>query len=449
MQSSSTSLIQTIKVDVPRAFLPLLKPARYKGAYGGRGGAKSHFFAEQMILRCFAAQTRAVCIREIQLTIKDSVKQLLVDKIAKFGLQSYFDVLETEIRGRHNGSLIVFRGMQSYNADNIKSLEGFDIAWIEEGQTLSEKSLELLRPTIRKPGSEIWAGWNPRHRTDAIDKFFRKNPHPEAVSVLVNWRDNPWFPEVLRKEMEHDKAVDPDTAEHIWEGGYGIQSGSILGRWMSAADKEKRIHDGVAFDPKGPAIEISSDIGFRDTAGWWFWQRKIGGFSLLKYVGDSGMEAADWIERLNSELKAVGWPLGKIYLPADAEAKTFATKHTALAQFRQGFGAGKVAIVPKTSIADRINAGRTVIRQCEFHETNCEQGLDGLRAWEFLRNPDLQIFTKEPLHNWASHPSDAFTYGCQMMRPKDNADKKTSGKMDRWRDAFKKRDGEASQWKTT
>ncbi len=442
------SLTQTkIRVDVPRALAPLLRPARYKGAYGGRGSGKSHFFAEQIVLKCFAKLTRVVCIREVQLTIRDSVKTLLIDKINKFGLGSYFQVLDTEIRGT-NGSLIIFRGMQSYNAESIKSLEGFDIAWIEEAQTLSDKSFSLLRPTIRKPGSEIYASWNPRHRTDAIDKFFRKNPHPDAISVLVNWRDNPLFPDVLRKEMEHDKSVDEDAAEHVWEGGYGIQAGAILGRWVSAAEKSNRIHDRVAFDPDGPGIEITSDIGFRDTASFWFWQRKIGGFSLLKYIGESGMEAADWIQRLDRELTAEGWPLALIHLPADAKAKTFATKHTAQQQFGEAFGYGRVRIVPKTSIADRINAARTVIKRCEFHATACEKGLDGLRAWEFEFNPDLQVFTKEPLHNWASHPSDGYSYGCQVMLP--YVEPKAPAPDDKTKDytSTSRADDDPDSWKT-
>src|SRR5690349_5238032 len=144
-----------IRVEVPRKLKPLLYPKRYKGAYGGRGGAKSHFFAEQIILRCMVRQTRVVCIREVQNSIKDSVRQLLVDKIEKLGVGKLFDALETEIRGPH-GSLIVFKGMQSYNADNIKSLEAYDLAWVEEAQTFSQHSLDLLRPTLRKDDSELW-----------------------------------------------------------------------------------------------------------------------------------------------------------------------------------------------------------------------------------------------------------------------------------------------------
>lgn len=408
----------SLQPRVARKLAPLLEPKRYKGAYGGRGGAKSHFFAEQMILRCFLGRTRAVCIRETQNSIKDSVRQLLVDKIQKLGLGAFFEILDTEIRGPW-GSLIIFKGMQSYNAENIKSLEDYDIAWVEEAQTFSEYSLALLRPTLRKEGSELWFSWNPRHRTDAVDKFFRKNPHPDAIAVPINWRDNPWFPEVLYREMLHDKAADPIAAEHVWEGAYGMQAGAILARWVDRAEKQNRIHNRVEYDPKGSPIEISSDIGFRDTAAWWFWQRRVGGYSLLDYDGDSGLDAQEWIVRLRARLEMRGWlRLGKIWLPHDARAKTFATRYTAIEQFLAAFGANKCDIVEMSSKADRINAARTVIKRCEFHEANCETGLDGLRAWEFEYNPDLQIFMKEPKHTAASHPSDAFSYGCQVMQTK-------------------------------
>jgi phage terminase large subunit len=409
---------ERLQVRVARSLIPLLAPKRYKGAYGGRGGAKSHFFAEQKVLRCYTRPTRAVCIRETQNSIRDSVRQLLIDKIQKLGLGGAFNVLDNEIRGP-DGSLIIFKGMQSYNAETIKSLEAYDIAWIEEAQTLSAKSLELLRPTLRKEGSELWFSWNPRHRTDAVDKFFRKNPHPDAISVMVNWRDNPWFPDVLRREMLHDKASDPIAAEHVWEGGYGMQAGAILARWVDRAEKQGRINDRVEFDPKGSPIEITSDIGFRDTAAWWFWQRRVGGYSLLDYDADSGLDAQEWIVRLRLRLEMRGWlKLGKIWLPHDARVRTFQSRHSTIEQFLTAFGAGKCDIVEMSSKADRINAARTVIKRCEFHETNCELGLDGLRAWEFEYNPDLQVFMKEPKHTWASHPSDGFSYGCQVMQTK-------------------------------
>lgn len=403
-----------LRVEVPRKLKPLLAPRRYKGAYGGRGGAKSHFFAEQIIVRCLIQPTRVVCIREVQNSIKDSVRQLLIDKIEKLGLLQTFDVLESEIRGP-GGSQIVFKGMQSYNAANIKSLEGYDIAWVEEAQTLSQHSLDLLRPTLRKNGSELWFSWNPRFKTDPVDQFFRKNPPDDAVSVLINWRDNPWFPDVLRKEMEHDFQTDPDKAEHIWNGAYGFGQGAILARWVAIAERNGRITD-VKADPDGAPIMVSSDIGFRDTAGWWFWQPQLGGYKVLKYIGESGFDADDWIPQLQKEIEAIGAPLGRIWLPHDARAKTFQSKHTTVDKFLTAFGAGKVAVVPQTKKLDQISAARTVINKCEFDRDACEEGLDGLRAWEYEYNEETGVFSREPVHNWASHPSDAFAYGCQVMQ---------------------------------
>lgn len=402
-----------LSIEVPRKFLPLLQPKRYKGAYGGRGGAKSHFFAERVLKTCVAKPTRVVCIREVQDSIRDSVRQLLVDKIQKLGLGQLFTALDTEIRGP-NGSLIIFKGMQSYNAETIKSLEAYDIAWVEEAQTLSQRSLDMLRPTIRKAGSELWFSWNPRYKTDPVDKFFRANPSPEAVSVLVNWRDNPWFPDVLAKDMEQDFTNDPDKAEHVWNGAYGSSEGAILSRWVNEAEREGRINNDVRFDPMGSPIEVSSDLGFRDTASWWYWQRKVGGYSLLKYDADSGLDADDWIPRIQRNLKAFG-KLGKIFMPTDAKAKTFQSKHTSIEKFLAAFGADRVEIVPQSSKLDQISAARKVIKRCEFNRGECEAGIDGLLAWEFEYNDDSSTFSKFPVHNWASHPGDAFAYGAQTM----------------------------------
>jgi phage terminase large subunit len=306
--------------------------------------------------------------------------------------------------------------MQSYNADNIKSLEGYDLAWIEEAQTLSQHSLDLLRPTLRKENSELWFSWNPRYKTDAVDKFFRKQPPEDAISVMVNWRDNPWFPEVLRKEMEHDFLIDEDKADHIWNGAYGAGQGAILARYVNKAEREGRIGV-VAYDPEGSPIEVSSDLGFRDTSSWWYWQRKQGGFSLLMYDGDSGLDADDWIQRIQNNLVVLSkGKFGKIWLPHDAKAKTFQSKYSSIEQFLKAFGTGKVGVVPQTKKSDQINAARTIISKCEFDEKLCEEGLDGLRAWEYQYNEENGVFSREPLHNWASHPSDAFAYGCQVMQ---------------------------------
>jgi phage terminase large subunit len=212
----------TLKIKTPKWAVPLLKPARYKGAHGGRGSGKSHFFAEMLLEEhLMDPNTCSVCVREIQQSLDKSVKRDLEIKIEEMGIADHFIIQHNVIKNRHGKGEIVFQGMQSQTADNIKSLAGFDRAWVEEAQSLSHRSLELLRPTIRKPGSELWFTWNPNFKTDAVDELLRcENPPPDSIVVEVNYMDNPWFPQVLRDEMEYDRSRSIDKYHHVWMGGY-------------------------------------------------------------------------------------------------------------------------------------------------------------------------------------------------------------------------------------
>lgn len=226
-QTSHRSKDGTLRIDIPRKFVPFLKPARYKGAHGGRGSSKSHNFASMLIRKALLEPgLRAVCVREVQKSLEHSVKRLLEDKIAEYKLTGHFRVLNNEIVTPGEG-LILFQGMQGHTADTIKSLEGCRVAWVEEAQTLSQYSLDLLRPTIRMPGSEIWFTWNPRHATDPVDVLLRgkhKLPEDMAIVVEVNYTDNPWLPETLKREIQFDREGDPEKFAHIWEGAYELNS---------------------------------------------------------------------------------------------------------------------------------------------------------------------------------------------------------------------------------
>jgi phage terminase large subunit len=216
-----------LEIPTAEVFTPLLNPARYKGAWGGRGSAKSWFFGDLTIDDCTCNPgLRVVCIREVQKSLDQSVKRLIQDRLEVHGLgeRDGFRVLNTHIETPGDG-VIIFQGMQNHTADSIKSLEGFDRAWVEEAQSLSQRSLDLLRPTIRKEQSELWFSWNPRSPNDPIDQFLRNaNLPPDAVVVKANYRDNPWFPEILRREMEWDRARNVDKYTHVWEGGYETHS---------------------------------------------------------------------------------------------------------------------------------------------------------------------------------------------------------------------------------
>ena len=429
-------------VEAPDALLPLLAPARYKAAFGGRGGAKSHFFAEQIILRCFAKKTRVACIREVQATIKDSVRQLLIDKIQKLGLGDYFDCLESEIRGR-NGSLIVFKGMQSYNAHNIKSLEDFDIAWVEEAQTLSETSLRLLRPTIRKDGSEIWFSWNPRHDTDAVDKFFRGgNPPKNSVIVSVNWFDNPWFPPILVEEKNEDYQNDPEVAEHVWGGGYErITEGAYYAKQIAAAEREGR----VGFFPHMSHLPVytSWDIGVDDYTAIWFLQVHIVDGAprvrIIDYYEASGFGPQDilpealpeYTKDLQDRITALV-ELGRDhrfnyethFYPHDVGVREWGSGGKSRVQTLVELG------VPIHSIRrgaaqnpeERINASRRLLPICEFHQTKRVMiGLSRLRRYSRKKNEALGTYVGI-LHDENSHGADAFgefAANCGIEIPKE------------------------------
>lgn len=211
-----------MNIETPRWALPLLNPARYKGAWGGRGSGKSHFFAEMLVeSHVLNPDTNSVCVREIQKSLNQSVKRLLESKIEAMGVGHLFEIQEAQIKNKLGKGRIIFAGMQNHTSDSIKSLEGYDRAWVEEAQSLSQKSLDMLRPTIRKPNSELWFTWNPSKSSDPIDLLLRgENPPSGAIVERVNYDDNPWFPDVLREEMEYDKRRDPDKYAHIWRGEY-------------------------------------------------------------------------------------------------------------------------------------------------------------------------------------------------------------------------------------
>jgi phage terminase large subunit-like protein len=248
---SATSLA----IETPEVFEPLLEPARYKGAHGGRGSGKSHFFAELAVERCLMRPgSRGVCIREVQKTLKESAKRLIEDKIGAMGVGRYFEPQNAEIK-THGGGVILFQGMQDHTAESIKSLEGFDWAWVEEAQTLSARSLEMLRPTIRAAGSELWFSWNPRSAEDPVDRLLRgDHPPPDSIVVQANYSDNPFFPKELEDERAYDEVHNRDRYAHIWLGEYEPTAiGAIWNRQMIAEGRREVAPDLtrilVAVDP--------------------------------------------------------------------------------------------------------------------------------------------------------------------------------------------------------
>lgn len=236
---SSILLGDKLQIPTPRVFVPLLQSSRYKGAYGGRGSGKSHHFAEslveQMVLN---PDWPIVCIREIQKSLKFSAKKLIEDKIGAMGVGPLFDIQSAEIKRIGGKGVCIFQGMQDHTAESIKSLEGFMIAWVEEAQSLSQNSMNLLRPTIRAPGSELWFSWNPKRKADPVEKLLRSaSGRDNAIVVKANYTDNPFLPDELLREAQGDLSDDPEGYEHTWLGEYeNMGSKVVIPRlWIEAA----------------------------------------------------------------------------------------------------------------------------------------------------------------------------------------------------------------------
>jgi phage terminase large subunit len=396
-----------LRRKVPRVFRPLLPKARYKGAFGGRGSGKSHFFGERLVVRCLEEPgLRAVCIREVQKTLAQSSKRQIEQKIAVFGLGDVFKVLEDKIITPGNG-LIIFQGMQDHTAESIKSLEGFKIAWIEEAQSLSQRSLTLLRPTMRAEGSEIWASWNPRRKSDAIDEFLRQKKPEGAVVVEANWRHNPWFPDELKAERRLDLKLYPERYSHIWEGDYARAfDGAYFAKGLTEARAAGRIGK-VAVDPLLPLrafFDLGGSGASADAMAIWLVQWVGQEIRVLDYIEGVGQVLAYYV----GELRSRGYRDALCILPHDGINENSITGKRYADHLRDaGFAVEVVGNQGRGAAAMRIEAVRRILPRCWFHEATTEAGRDALGYYHEKRD-DQRNVGMGPEHDWSSHAADAF-----------------------------------------
>jgi len=399
--------MSTLKIPTAKIFEPLLRPARYKAVFGGRGSGKSHFFGELLIELCEAERgTSAVCIRESQKTLAQSSKRLLESKIEKLGLSHRFKLYSDRIATPGDG-LIIFRGLQDHTAASIKSLEGFRIAWIDEAQSLSAHSLALLRPTIRAANSELWASWNPRRKVDAIDDFFRAKKPEGAILVHANWRDNPWFPSVLDDERKTDLALYPARYAHIWEGDYvKAFEGAYFASLLSEAHAQRRIGKVVA-DPLLP-LRAFHDIGGAgaqaDAYTIWIVQWVGQEIRVLDYYESSGQVLAFHVNWMRDR----GYDKAINTLPHDGVNANTITGKTYAEHWRDaGFAVEPpVKNQGRGAAMMRIEALRRLGPQLWFNETTTEAGRDALGFYHERRDDERQVGLG-PEHDWSSHAADA------------------------------------------
>lgn len=381
-------------IDTPRWAVPLLQPSRYKGVHGGRGSGKSHAFAEMLIERCIMERTSAVCIREVQKSLAQSVKKLLELKIEAMGVGKLFEVQQTVIKAPHGG-LIIFQGMQNHTADSIKSLEGYDIAWVEEAQSLSQRSLDLLRPTIRKPGSELWFTWNPSQATDPVDVLLRgENPPPDALVVQANYRDNPWLPDVLRSELEYDRSRDPDKFAHIWLGEYQRNSEArVFRNW--------RVEEFTA--PNGVTFRMGADFGFSIDPSVLL-RCYIDGRNL--YIDHEAWQIGCEIDRLPDLFMTVpgaeSWPM--VADSSRPETISYLRNH------------GFPRILPAVKGARSVEEGVEFLKSFDIIvHPRCQHVIDELTLYSFEIDP-LTGMVLPKLADKNNHCIDALRYACEGVR---------------------------------
>lgn len=395
-----------IKVQIP----PKLKgffntPARYRVIYGGRGSAKSWSIAQMLIVKSYERKRLVLCGRELQKSIKDSSHRVLVDTIDRLGVGEHFKITDTTLVNKITGSEFIFKGLR-YNSEEIKSTEGIDICWVEEAQRTSKKSMKLLIPTVRKPGSEIWFSYNPDSDEDEVHRRFVLNkPPPDSIVVSLNWQDNPWF----TKELDADRVYDlenDDDYEHIWEGKVKkTLEGAYYGQALAELREDGKI-TGVPYNSEFPVMTFW-DIGMSDYTSIWFVQKVGYEYRLIDFYQNNMEDPPHYAKMLRDK----GYYYSTHYLPHDAAHLRMGMGGKSIAQQLEALIREPIDVikVSRDEVAD-IMAAKMFLKRCVFDEENCEDGLKSLKAFRRKWNEQRNQFDDKPFDDWASHAADAFRY---------------------------------------
>jgi phage terminase large subunit len=401
--------------EFPEKLSVLFDKSRYKVLFGGRGGAKSWGVARALLILGCKSQLRILCAREFQTSIKDSVHKLLSDQVNSLGLSSFYEVLQNGIRGA-NGTEFSFVGLKN-NTANIKSYEGVDIVWVEEAQSVSRNSWNILIPTIRKQNSEIWITFNPELETDETFQRFVVHPPEDAIVRKINWSDNPWFPETLNLERIALKNRDPEAYNTVWEGICRVTvDGAIFAKEMQQAERNNQITK-IPYDAI-KSVHCVWDLGWADHTAIWFIQFIGMEIRVIRYM-QNNQQTISWYL---AEIQKFGYHFDTMWLPHDAASKNLGTGRS-IEEIVRSSGY-KVQILDRVPVTDSINAARTIFSRCYFDRENCDEGLQCLRHYRYDVDEDGS-WSQKPLHDQYSHGADAFRMlGLMVNEPKKVKPKK-------------------------
>lgn len=390
-----------VDVAVPKALLPLFAPKRYKVLHGGRGSGKSWSVARALIALCASRPLRILCARETQKSIQESVHRLLKDQIGLLGLDHLFDVQEARIVGK-NGSEITFVGVRQQGVANMKSYEGTDICWVEEAQVVTQKSWDVLIPTIRKPGSEIWVTFNPELDSDPTYSRFVASPPSEAWVQQVNWSDNPWFPAELERERQDWLKRDPTGYETVWEGKCRpAVEGAIYAHEIDQLQREGRIR-AVPYDPM-LKVHTVWDLGWNDSMSIILVQRVASEVRVIDYIEDSHRTLDSYV----ADLREKKWNWGTDFLPHDGRTKDFKTGRSS-EEILRALGRNPMVLGQET-IEEGIRRARMAFPRCYFDRDKTGPLINSLKRYRRQINQTTNE-PGAPLHDEHSHAADAFRY---------------------------------------
>lgn len=401
------------RIEIPEAFRALFQPKRYKVYYGGRGGAKSHNIGRALLIEGMQKPLRILCARELQNSIGDSVHKLLSDLINQYDLHHFYEVQKAVIKGA-NGTEFIFKGLK-YNANEIKSTEGIDRAWIEEAEKVSDASWEMLIPTVRKPDSEIWVSFNTKNITDPTYQRFVVNKTDDMHVRKVSWRDNPFFPEVLDMERRRLQVQDPIAYDHIWEGEPDLRrSGTIYAGLIDQSRSAGRVIE-VPHKPNVPVI-TAWDLGKRHGTCIWFAQTVGRELRVFDYHEAYGGDAD--IDKLAQVILAKDYLYEMHYLPHDGRHERLGMKGSISEQLRKAGIRNK--ILPSLSVQAGIEKGKALLKEAYIDQTRCKNGLHAMQHYHYEYDEARQCFKNDPYDDWSADASDAWRYLAIAMDQRPN-----------------------------
>lgn len=389
-----------LRIRVPEKLGFLYEHARYKVAYGGRGGAKSWAFADALLLQAWESPLRVLCAREHQTSIKDSVHQLLSDRIGACGFGSFYNITQTGITGQ-NGSSFAFSGLR-INPSDLKSFEGVDRCWVEEARNVSKRSWDILTPTIRKPGSEIWVSFNPELETDETYQRFVVTPPAGSVVREVSYRDNPWFTAELEAERVDCERRDPDGYLTIWDGKCRV---ALVGAVYAKEMRDLVSRGGVTRVPydRNKPVHTAWDLGWGDQMAIVLFQQVGYEYRILDYVEDRHRTVESYVR----ELKDKPYIYGHHYLPHDGANHNIVSGTSAEEVLKDLFQTINVHVVPQTNDDVQHAAVRNLFPRCVFDESGTRELRNRLASYKYGEHSDGSS-TKAPVHDQSSHGAKAF-----------------------------------------